>query len=230
MNRPRKVKIQNEFVRILFFDTSCDFILVGLYSLQNKEIKEEYFYAGNHPRESSYRLLSDIQLGLTSVSWEKPDVVSCAIGPGSFTGIRISVATARNLSQLWKIPNLGFDTIEMYSNFYSDFYKSPVITVLDGKQKKVFAGSFRNQSYKGTFDISPSEFETQFKEELETENRIIIADTNLVKSDFKIESQLPNPISILKRNISKLESLTLADNSYLTLHPKYMRNTYAHKE
>jgi tRNA threonylcarbamoyl adenosine modification protein YeaZ len=216
-------------MRILFFDTSCDFILVGLYTLSENSIREDYFYSGNHPREASYRLITDIETGLKAINQDKPDAIICCSGPGSFTGIRISVTTARNLSQIWKIPTLGFDTLEMYSTYYSEYYKSPVITAIDGKQKKVFAGYSNNEIYKGTYDCLPSEIPTLFKEELEQKNTLIISDTDLVTHTHHLLLNLPNPLSLLKRKISIIHSLNMNDNSYSTLFPNYMRGTYAHK-
>ena len=214
-------------MRILFFDTSCDFILVGLYTLTESEIKENYFYSGNHPREASYRLLNDIKLGLEAANWDKPDMIVCCKGPGSFTGIRISVSTARNLAQIWKIPTYGLDTIEMYATYYADYFKSPVITAIDGKQKKVFIGYSDGKVYKGTFDIAPAEIKNLFKEDLE--GSIVISDNDLVEHTQNILSLLPNPMPILKQKMILLRNLTLENNSYNALIPNYMRETYAHK-
>ena len=216
-------------MRVLFFDTSCDFILVGLYTINNSEIKEDYFYSGNHPREASYRLLGDIETGMRAVNIDKPDVIICCKGPGSFTGIRITVATARNLSQIWKIPTLGIDTIEMYSAYYSEFYNSPVITAIDGKQKKVFIGFHDGENYKGTYDILPSELQNLFNEELNSKNPIVISDTNLLAHTYSLLSNLPNPSHLLKRKLSLIQNLTLPNNAYFALLPNYMRETYAHK-
>jgi tRNA threonylcarbamoyladenosine biosynthesis protein TsaB len=214
-------------MRILFFDTSCDFILVGLYTIGDSDIREDYFYSANHPREASFRLITDIQTGLNAINLDKPDVIVCCSGPGSFTGIRISVSTARNLSQIWKIPTLGIDTLEMYSAYYSEYYKSPTIVCLDGKQKKVFAGYSDGQTYKGTYDALPSDIPNLFNEEYQ--NSIVISDTDLVAHTQDLLSSLPNPISILKQKLSIIRNLNLANNDYSSLLPKYMRETYANK-
>ncbi|MBK8394549.1 MAG: tRNA (adenosine(37)-N6)-threonylcarbamoyltransferase complex dimerization subunit type 1 TsaB [Leptospiraceae bacterium] len=216
-------------MRILFFDTSCEFILVGLYTTNDTEIKEEYFYSGYHPREASFRLLGDIETALKAVTWDKPDLVVCCKGPGSFTGIRISVTTARNLAQIWNIPVLGLDTIEMYSSYYANYYSCPAVVTIDGKQKKVFCGYNDKEIYKGTYDIFPSEISNVFKKELSGESINIISDTDLVSSNYNILFSLPNPIYILKKEISTLKTSNTIDNSFSKLLPNYMRETYAHK-
>ncbi len=216
-------------MRILFFDTSCDFILVGLYTLTDFEITENYFYSGNHPREASYRLISDIETGLKAINLDKPDAIICCNGPGSFTGIRISVTTARNLSQIWKIPTYGLDTIEMYSTYYAEHYHSPIITCIDGKQKKVFIGYSDGQNYKGTYDVLPSEIPTLFQEELELKNALIISDTEILPHTHHLLSNLPNPLPLLKRKLPIIRNANLIENSYSALLPNYMRETYAHK-
>lgn len=213
-------------MRILFFDTSCDFILVGLYSINESQIIEDYFFAENLPREASFRLISEIERGLNAISLNKPDAIICCSGPGSFTGIRISVSTARNLSQIWEVPTLGLDTIEMYSTYYANFYKSPVIVCIDGKQKKVFAGYSDGKIYKGTFDITPNEIETIFQNEYSYSK--IISDTGLIKH-HDLLSHLPNPIPLIEQKLSIIRNLNLPSNDYSSLLPKYMRETYASK-
>ena len=38
--------------------------------------------------------------------------VACSIGPGSFTGLRIGLTSAKMMSYLWKVPLIGVDTLE----------------------------------------------------------------------------------------------------------------------
>ncbi len=106
------------------------------------------------PRDSFPLLLPLIQKQLRSAQLDRPDWIVCAVGPGSFTGLRICVTTARDLSQMWDIPVFGIDSLSFYCYDYirktseadgpesSDserFLKKEFALMIDGKQKKVYA-------------------------------------------------------------------------------------------
>ena len=40
------------------------------------------------------------------------DVLACALGPGSFTGLRISMATAKAIAQVRNLPVIAVDSLE----------------------------------------------------------------------------------------------------------------------
>ncbi len=86
-----------------------------------------------------------------------PEVIIIGLGPGSFTGIRISVATARNFSQLLKIPVIGIDTLTLYGiSFYLEYKISRFMLGIDAKQKKYFCKcfDFDNQIFTEILDLN----------------------------------------------------------------------------
>lgn len=123
--------------KILFFDATNQWILVESFCLNpDKELETIASYSGIHPRESSKLLIQELKSVLQKSNWKTPDLIISALGPGSFTGLRIAVATARNLSQLWKIPAIGFDSLNVYTSFYYQEVGDPVIVGIEAKQKK----------------------------------------------------------------------------------------------
>lgn len=94
-------------------------------------------------REASARLVPVIREMLKETKVASPDWIACARGPGSFTGIRICVSTARNLSQLWNVPALGVDSLAYYSYHCMRKRKNddgrPLAVLIDGKQERVYA-------------------------------------------------------------------------------------------
>ena len=62
----------------------------------------------------SNRLLSDIDELLTRTRLKLPeiDLFACAVGPGSFTGLRIGIATIKALSASLERPCVGVSTLE----------------------------------------------------------------------------------------------------------------------
>lgn len=54
----------------------------------------------------------DALLAGAGVSKEEITAVACSVGPGSFTGLRIGLATAKFCARIWGVPLLGVDTLE----------------------------------------------------------------------------------------------------------------------
>ncbi|MCB1172131.1 MAG: tRNA (adenosine(37)-N6)-threonylcarbamoyltransferase complex dimerization subunit type 1 TsaB [Leptospiraceae bacterium] len=87
---------------------------------------------------------------LTEADIQKPDVIGAARGPGSFTGVRIGVSTARNLAQLWQIPVFGIDSLALPAWQYwhqankqhLDWPSGGVWVAVDARQNKVYARHF----------------------------------------------------------------------------------------
>ncbi len=199
---------------LLFFDTSFDFILISIFELQNNSLNEIYSFQENCPRESSFRLVPEIKKALEKSNLVKPNIISCSIGPGSFTGIRISVNTVRVLSQLWKIPIHAVDTLELYQDYYEEKLNQDVKLYLDGKQNKVYFKEKKNPSV-----------EISSEEVFSADDKVIITNLNFDFKTINIYSDIPNPLSYFKKNINNLK----LEENYEKIIPNYMRETYAKK-
>lgn len=72
--------------------------------------------------------------------------IATAIGPGSFTGLRIGLATAKMMSYIWKVPMVGVDTLEALAwNMAGS--QAFILPLLDAQRNNVYAalyGAFDN--------------------------------------------------------------------------------------
>lgn len=77
-------------------------------------------------------------------SIEMGDLAAIAVsqGPGSFTGIRIGVTTARALCQAKNVPAVAVPTLESFA--YADKnYKGVIVPMFDARRSQVYAGAYR---------------------------------------------------------------------------------------
>lgn len=80
-------------------------------------------------------------MGLTP---EQLDGLAVALGPGSFTGLRIGMATVKGLAVAASKPIVGVSTLEaMAWNF--PFCPHPMCPMIDARMKEVYAAWFRTE-------------------------------------------------------------------------------------
>jgi len=83
------------------------------------------------------------------------DLTALAVsqGPGSFTGIRIGMASAKGLAQVWDKPIIEVPTLAAFAfgdyDFLDEEKKYLIVPVIDAKMHQVYAGAFELQNEKG---------------------------------------------------------------------------------
>lgn len=219
-------------MNILYFDTTQDWIQVLVVKeSENTDLEILSEQTETTPKESSYKLVDYIRLGLEKAKINKPDLIIVANGPGSFTGIRITVTTAKDLSQLWKIPVFGVDSLEAYlvGTKGNKIDKETSLLCLDGKQGKYYVKYKSENEFSDSFDMTPDTIESKIKTLEWTPNNWYYTG-NLPKfyplKAIKIEATNLNLSSILKHSLKKYFKTEPNITDYLSLLPNYIRGTY----
>jgi tRNA threonylcarbamoyladenosine biosynthesis protein TsaB len=98
--------------------------------------------ADGRPRHSQV-LLPEIELAVDAAGgWERVDRIAVGIGPGSFTGLRIGISTARALAQGRELPLVPVGTLAALARGISshpDARGRPALPVLDARRGEAFA-------------------------------------------------------------------------------------------
>lgn len=78
-------------------------------------------------------------LDQAGVTWRDLDLIGVGIGPGNFTGIRISVAAARGLALSLGVPAVGVSTLDALA-YQGDTGAphAPIITAVDARQGRLY--------------------------------------------------------------------------------------------
>lgn len=105
-----------------------------------KIIKSEFINAGLTHSET---LLPMIKRVMDGRSVKELEAIAVTVGPGSFTGVRIGVATVKGLAFADNIPCVGVSTLEAIAYNFSDT-DCTVCAVMDAR---------RNQFYNAIFEI-----------------------------------------------------------------------------
>jgi len=118
----------------LVIDTCSRWVLVALIGSEIIKVIE------SAPRQASGRLISMVRDLLHKSGEKSVQEIIVVNGPGSFTGVRIGVATARNLCQLWNIPGRVVDSLTAYGSSLT----GDRLILIDGKQNKYYGRFFLN--------------------------------------------------------------------------------------
>jgi len=86
------------------------------------------------------------------------ELLGVGTGPGSFTGVRIAVSTARMLSQLLGIPLVGVKSHEIYAASCDTVDNGLIAVAFDAKKSKVYAGLYSKRAGETSVLLEPGDF------------------------------------------------------------------------
>jgi tRNA threonylcarbamoyladenosine biosynthesis protein TsaB len=75
--------------------------------------------------------------------WQRIELLATGIGPGSFTGVRIGVATARALAQARRLPLAGVQSTAALAAGIPASGERVRLAVIDARRGEVFGGALR---------------------------------------------------------------------------------------
>lgn len=136
-------------MKVLGVDTSTESLAVGL--IDEKNLLADYHAIGT--LKHSALLIPTIKKALSKckIKIDDIDLFSVGIGPGSFTGLRVGLATVRALAIALGKPLIGVPTMDAIAHnghVYlkrrkSDKLDTRICPILDAKKKQVYACIYR---------------------------------------------------------------------------------------
>ena len=127
-------------MNILIFDTATSLETV-IISTDRETFTVSENVAMNHSADLFHNMEGLLQKA--GITMKDIDAIAVGTGPGSFTGIRIAVSTARMLAQIHAIPLLGIKTHRLYAESISVEEPSQILIAFDAKKKRVFGALYR---------------------------------------------------------------------------------------
>lgn len=127
-------------MRILSFDTSTSILHVALLVNRDVVAATELPPSSTNRSDVASQLIPGVAEILEQAGWNKHELNAIVVGqgPGSFTGIRVAVITARTLAQTLKLPLIGVSYLDTLASVAG----APVAVVLAaGVTRPVYYGA-----------------------------------------------------------------------------------------
>ena len=96
----------------------------------------------NHS-ENLMILIEEI-LQRNNIELKEIDLISCVVGPGSFTGIRIGVATVKALAEVYNIKIVEVTSLEVLAQNIKE--TNIKVALIDARNDQVYAGIFDREN------------------------------------------------------------------------------------
>jgi tRNA threonylcarbamoyladenosine biosynthesis protein TsaB len=134
---------------IVGLDTATDDVSVAV--VRDSEVVAERLVAklaAGHPRHSEALLVALEAAVEEGGGWESVDLLAVGVGPGSFTGLRVGLATGRAVAQSLGKGIVAVGTLEALARGIAENASGssrPVLAALDARRGQVFAALFDSE-------------------------------------------------------------------------------------
>ena len=232
-------------MKILAIDTSSK--ICGVAIIENEKILIKLI--NDDEKTHSVKLMPMIDKAFkdTNLSLDNISLLACCTGPGSFTGVRIGIATIKAFSDVKNIPVVGITSLESLAYNVKKISKptSLICSLIDAKNENVYCGlyNFSNDlNYANIFaeniDITISKISNIINEKQFTDV-IFVGDGSKIYKE-KLENSLKNSIFATENDdVQNIISIAnIAFNKYnsgeygnsSSLSPIYLKKSQAERE
>lgn len=225
-------------MKILAIDTSSNVASAAV--LEDDRLLGEYTM--NHKKTHSQKimvmieeLLRDLELDIKDI-----DLFAAASGPGSFTGLRIGVATIKTLAHVCEKPVVGVNTLEGLA-YNLPFCEHIIVPVMDARQNRVYAASYIwDEGFREIGEPEAMTIEECVGSCGELLDTVFLGDGAIVHRDY-IESNLGERAHFAPSNAMEQRAASIGcrayekykngeQTSYLDLKPEYLKKSQAEQE
>lgn len=196
----------------------------------------------NNKRTHSQKIMPMIEFMLKEAEIELSDIdcFAAAVGPGSFTGVRIGVATVKALAHMTGKPCVAVSTLHALANNVAHF-DGIICPILDARRGQVYNALFRGGDMSRITEDRACSVEELCRELAETEEKIMFLGDGVSVFAEQIREALGDRAVFAQRmqrmnlaaSVAEIggEKLALGETiSYSELVPEYLRLSQAERE
>lgn len=130
-------------MRVLAFDTTTAACSVAVW--QDGTARAVFHQAMMHGQAEALVPAIEQTLSEAGTSYADLDRIAVTLGPGSFTGVRVGLATARGLGTATGCPVIGIATTEVIAAEARQITTGPIAVAIDARRAEVYLHRFNEE-------------------------------------------------------------------------------------
>lgn len=226
-------------MKILALDTST--MMASCAVMDEVRILGEYSLSQEMSHSERLVPMIDEMLAGLNLKIKDIDLYGVAIGPGSFTGLRIGVATVKAFAHMFDKPIIGVPTIEALA--FNLPYNEVVVPMIDARRNRVYTGiySWEDGNLNTIMDADALEIDELLKTLKGNYDNIVVNGDGSTLYREKIEEVLKEKVKFSTRGLNYCKASSIGElalikynngiiDDYYTLIPDYLRKSQAERE
>ena len=129
-------------MKILSIDTTSE--VCGVAILEDEKLILDNSVSNGFTHSENLMPLVKNALDKVGLKINEIDLISCCVGPGSFTGIRIGVASINAIAEVNNIPIVEVTSLESLAKNIKEEFQTKV-SLIDARNKQCYCGIFDNE-------------------------------------------------------------------------------------
>lgn len=202
-------------------------------------------YTSNYKKTHSQTLMPMIEeiTNMVELNLEDLDLIAVANGPGSFTGLRIGVATAKGLAHTLDIPIISVPTLDALA-YNIGFCDKIICPLMDARRNQVYTAlySYENNNFTKIHEDIAVPIEEIINKIKEIGKQVIFVGDGISPNLEYIQNNLTKEeyvVAPINNNIQRGASVAALglifakegkSESYLNCKPVYLRKSQAERE
>lgn len=223
-------------MKVLGIDTSS--MAASVAVIEDNKLICEYTINTKKTHSQKLMLMIENMLKISDINVNEMDMIAVCEGPGSFTGLRIGMATAKAISHVNNLPIVGVNSVELLAG-NMNLCDKKICAILDAQKTQVYMGQYKfdNNELVQLKNVDVVEIGDLIEELSNSNEDWILVGEAVYKYEDKFKEvsniQIPAP----SHNVSKASSLcTIAMNKYnknidvydcYSINPMYIRKSQA---
>lgn len=216
-------------MKILSVSTSSNIASVSIS--ENDECILELNINNNKTHSETLMPLIQELFNKTTLKLTDIDAIACDIGPGSFTGIRIAIASIKSIAETLNIPVIDVSSLEALAYNVQNVESKTICSLIDARNNQVYCGIF-DKNYNLLEDYLADDINTIIKSLQKYENIMFVGDGAIIHKDLLKIKAFEYDNVIHSKSLAKCAYNKFKNNNIKTadtISPLYLRKSQAER-